>query len=51
MKVFVYGSNEQGLHGAGSAKEATLKHGAIRGRNKLRCARMSLQKMLNGPDA
>lgn len=33
MKVFVYGSNEQGIHGAGSAKEA-LKHGAIRGRTR-----------------
>ena len=33
MKVFVYGSNEQGIHGKGSAKEA-LKHGAIRGRTK-----------------
>lgn len=33
MKVFVYGSNEAGIHGAGSAKEA-LRYGAIRGRTK-----------------
>lgn len=27
-EVFVFGSNAQGLHGAGAAKEAFLKHGA-----------------------
>lgn len=30
--IFVFGSNLQGIHGAGSAKEATEKHGAIWGR-------------------
>lgn len=33
MKVFVYGSNEAGIHGTGSAKQA-LKYGAIRGRTR-----------------
>lgn len=32
-EVFVYGSNEQGIHGAGSAK-AALKHGAVRGKTR-----------------
>ena len=32
-RVFVFGSNEQGIHGAGSAKTA-LKHGTIRGRTR-----------------
>lgn len=32
-EVFVYGSNEQGIHGAGSAK-AALRHGAIRGKTR-----------------
>lgn len=36
MEVFVYGSNEQGIHGAGSALEARLKHGAILGRTERR---------------
>lgn len=31
VSVFVFGSNEAGRHGAGSAKEALLRHGAIRG--------------------
>ena len=30
-KVFVFGSNLAGIHGAGSAKEAYNKHGAIPG--------------------
>ncbi len=34
MKVFVYGSNEQGIHGAGSAKEAKLHYGAVQGKTK-----------------
>lgn len=28
MRVFVYGANEGGVHGAGSAKEAYKRHGA-----------------------
>lgn len=36
MKVFVFGSNLAGRHGAGSAKEA-LKHGARRGVGRGRC--------------
>ena len=34
MKVYVYGSNEQGIHGAGTAKIARLQHGAITGRTR-----------------
>lgn len=29
--IFVFGSNESGIHGAGAAKEARLKHGAVWG--------------------
>lgn len=29
--IFVFGSNEAGIHGAGSAKEARLNHGAVYG--------------------
>lgn len=29
--IFVFGSNLAGRHGAGSAKEALLNHGAVRG--------------------
>jgi len=31
MKIFVFGSNTRGIHGAGAAKEARLKHGAVWG--------------------
>lgn len=31
MNIFVFGSNLAGIHGAGSAKEAYKKHGAIWG--------------------
>ena len=30
-EIFVFGSNLAGIHGAGAAKEATEKYGAIRG--------------------
>lgn len=30
-EIFVFGANEAGKHGAGSAKEAVRKHGAIYG--------------------
>jgi hypothetical protein len=30
-KIFVFGSNERGAHGAGSAKAAMLLHGAVYG--------------------
>jgi len=30
-KIFVFGSNEQGVHGAGAAKVAAMKHGAKAG--------------------
>lgn len=29
--VFVFGSNESGIHGAGAAREALLKYGAVQG--------------------
>lgn len=29
--VFVFGSNEAGIHGAGAAREALLKYGAVQG--------------------
>lgn len=32
--IFVFGSNEQGIHGAGAAKYAFEEHGAIRGQGK-----------------
>jgi hypothetical protein len=32
VNIFVFGSNLAGRHGAGSAKEALLKHGAIYGK-------------------
>ncbi len=32
--IFVFGSNEAGRHGAGSAKEALLRHGAIYGQGE-----------------
>ena len=32
MAVFVFGSNLAGRHGAGAAREAKLKHGAVYGR-------------------
>jgi hypothetical protein len=32
MKVFVYGANLQGIHGAGSALAAVRHHGAVSGR-------------------
>ncbi len=32
--IFVFGSNRAGRHGAGSAKEARLKHGAIYGQGE-----------------
>lgn len=31
QEIFVFGSNMQGIHGAGSAKEALRNHGAIWG--------------------
>ena len=31
MKIFVFGSNQAGIHGAGAAKEARWKHGAVWG--------------------
>jgi hypothetical protein len=30
-KIFVFGSNARGIHGAGAAKEARWKHGAVWG--------------------
>lgn len=30
--IFVFGSNTAGIHGAGAAKEAQLRHGAITGK-------------------
>ena len=32
--IFVFGSNLAGRHGAGSAKEALLKHGAVTGQGR-----------------
>lgn len=34
MKIFVFGSNEQGIHGAGAAKVAKDRYGAIWGRGE-----------------
>jgi ATP-grasp domain, R2K clade family 3 len=34
--IFVFGSNLAGRHGAGSAKEARLKHGAIYGQGRFK---------------
>lgn len=31
VEVFVFGSNRQGIHGAGAAKRAVQKYGAVRG--------------------
>lgn len=31
MEIFVFGSNRQGRHGAGAAKSAVLRHGAVYG--------------------
>jgi hypothetical protein len=31
MKIFVFGSNLRGIHGAGAAKDAVRYHGAVRG--------------------
>lgn len=31
MKIFVFGSNERGIHGAGAALEARMRHGALQG--------------------
>jgi hypothetical protein len=33
-KIFVFGSNQAGIHGAGSALEARQRHGAIRGQGE-----------------
>jgi hypothetical protein len=30
-KIFVFGSNESGIHGAGAAKDALKRHGAVYG--------------------
>ncbi len=34
LMVFVFGSNEQGIHGAGAAKVTAMKHGAKRGKGE-----------------
>ena len=34
MKIFVFGSNEAGIHGAGAAKSAREQHGAIYGNGR-----------------
>lgn len=33
-EIFVFGSNLSGIHGAGSAKQAYMYHGAIRGQGE-----------------
>lgn len=37
--IFVFGSNEAGIHGAGAAKEAKKNHGAMYGVGKGLCGR------------
>lgn len=34
MRIFVFGSNEQGIHGAGAAKFAKEHHGAVEGEGR-----------------